>query len=206
MKITLDHIGKRFNNDWIFRNLNYTFSVPNNYVILGANGSGKSTMLQLLAGKIQASEGSVKYEINNKIIHDDRVYNFLSYAAPYQELIEEFTLMEMLNLHFKFKKILHSLDLQKIIEILKLGKFRNKPLKYFSSGMKQRVKLILALLSDTQLVMLDEPLSNLDKAGYQWYHDLITKYSNDRMIVVCSNKQEDEYFFCKNVLQVEDYK
>ena len=206
MKIDLLNIGKRFNNDWIFRKINYTFSSPHHYAILGANGSGKSTLLQLIVGKIQASEGKTAYYFEENIITDEKIYQYVSMAAPYQELIEEFTLKEMISFHLKFKQSIGRIEVSGMIEILGQKKFSNRPLKYFSSGMKQRVKLALSLLSDTPLVLLDEPLSNLDQEGCQWYRKLVNDFGKNRMILVCSNKQEQEYFFCDQFLQIEDYK
>ena len=206
MKIELLNIGKKFNKDWIFRKIDHTFTPANHCAILGANGSGKSTLLQLIGGRIQSSEGKTNYFVNEKLIPDEKIYSLISLAAPYQELIEEFTLLEMLRFHKKFKKSIGNLEVKDIVEILGQGKFRNRVLKYFSSGMKQRVKLAIAILSDTPLLLLDEPLSNLDRSGYNWYRKLIEEYSHDRIIIVCSNNQEQEYFFCDQFLQLEDYK
>jgi ABC-type multidrug transport system ATPase subunit len=82
----------------------------------------------------------------------------------------------------------------------------HKPIRVFSSGMKQRVKLILALLSDVSIVLLDEPTMNLDETGTRWYLDLIGEMAKDRIIVVCSNLQHQETAFCKEKLFIEDYK
>ncbi len=205
MEITLENIGRRFNRDWIFRNVNYSFLKGSSYAILGRNGSGKSTLLQLIAGSLTPSEGTIDIFLNGKPCDPDEVYHSLSIAAPYLELIEEFTLSEMIDFHFKFKSYLPGLDKKTILEILELQKAKNKALKYFSSGMKQRTKLALAICSNTPLLLLDEPASNLDAEAISWYLDLIKTYTPGRTVIVCSN-QEFEYSFCQHQIRISDYK
>ena len=205
MEITLENIGRRFNRDWIFRNVNYSFLKGSSYAILGRNGSGKSTLLQLIAGSLTPSEGTIDIFLNGKPCDPDEVYHSLSIAAPYLELIEEFTLSEMIDFHFKFKSYLPGLDKKTILEILELQKAKNKALKYFSSGMKQRTKLALAIFSATPLLLLDEPASNLDAEAISWYLDLIKTYTPGRTVIVCSN-QEFEYSFCQHQIRISDYK
>jgi ABC-type multidrug transport system ATPase subunit len=206
MRIKLDTIGKRYNYEWIFRNVNYEFTSENNYVILGANGSGKSTLLQVIAGSLMSSDGTITYSLNQKNILAEDIYTQLSIATPYLELFDEFTLRESIEFQKQFKPFYENLDCKQIIELLQFEKSADKQLKYFSSGMKQRVRLALAIVSKTPLLLLDEPTSNLDKKGIDWYQQLINNYSNQRLIIVCSNQQEHEYTFCNKQLNIEDYK
>ncbi len=206
MNIKLQNIGKRYNYEWIFRKVNLEFSSENNYVILGANGSGKSTLLQTISSNLIASEGEIIYQKQNITIDLEEIYKELSYAAPYIELFEEFTLTESIEFHAKFKPFFKNLNAKEIIAITELEKAKDKQLKYFSSGMKQRVRLALAILSDTPLLLLDEPTSNLDKNAIAWYQNLVTSFSENRLIIVASNQQEYEYTFCNKEIRVEDYK
>lgn len=206
MQITLTNIGKRYNYEWIFRKVNYEFTSDNNYVILGGNGSGKSTLLQVITGNIMQSEGEVNYTISDSKIENETIFKHLSFAAPYLELFEEFTLAESIEFQAKFKPFYKELDTKKIIELTQLEKAKDKQLKQYSSGMKQRVKLALAILSDTPLLLLDEPTSNLDKKAIDWYQNLINNYSQNRLIFVCSNQQEYEYLFCNKQLFIEEFK
>lgn len=205
MQIILEQIGRRFNREWIFKNINYSFKSGQSYAILGINGSGKSTLLQVISSSLTPSTGTLKYIVEEKEIDVENVYQHLSIAAPYLELIEEFTLLEVLDFHFSFKKRLNNLNNQALINLLNMDSSKNKQLKYFSSGMKQRVKLILAFCSDTTILLLDEPTSNLDEQGIAWYLDLVNQFSKDRLIIVCSN-QAHEYAFCKHQLSVTDFK
>ncbi len=205
MEIVLENLGRRFNRDWIFREINYTFTSPQTYAILGINGSGKSTLLQILNGSLSPSAGNICFFYQQKIVEIGQVYRHISLAAPYLELIEEFSLMEMISFHFQFKKYLSGMDQQKIIGLLQMESSKHKLIKYFSSGMKQRVKLALAFCADTPLLMLDEPTANLDTQGIDWYLQLIERFSANRLTIICSN-QEHEYQFCQNRLNISDYK
>ena len=205
MQIILEQIGRRFNREWIFKNINYSFKSGESYAILGINGSGKSTLLQVISSSLTPSTGTLKYIVEEKEIDVENVYQHLSIAAPYLELIEEFTLLEVLDFHFSFKERLNNLNNQALIDLLNMDSSKNKQLKYFSSGMKQRVKLILAFCSDTLILLLDEPTSNLDEQGIAWYLDLVNQFSKDRILIVCSN-QAHEYAFCNHQLSILDYK
>jgi len=206
MKIQLANVGKRYNYEWIFRNINYEFTSDSNYVILGANGSGKSTLLQVIAGNLMSSEGNISYLSGQKNIVQEHIFTHLSIATPYLDLFEEFTLEESIEFQKKFKSYYKDMDVKHLIDILQLEKAAGKQLKYFSSGMKQRVRLALAIVSQTPILLLDEPTSNLDKKGIDWYQQLIHQYSEERLIIVCSNQQELEYTFCDKQLNIEDYK
>lgn len=205
INIILENIGRRFNRDWIFRGIDYTFTGGESYAILGSNGSGKSTLLQILNGSLSPSAGDINFLNNGEKIDIEKVFNYLSLAAPYLELIEEFSLEEVIDFHFKFKPYKAGINKNNIIELLSLPGSKNKLVRYFSSGMKQRLKLALAFCSDTPMLMLDEPTSNLDKQGVDWYLSLVQQFAQGRLTIVCSN-QEHEYSFCKHSLNISDYK
>ncbi|MDB4921257.1 ATP-binding cassette domain-containing protein [Mucilaginibacter sp.] len=205
MKISLQNIGRRFNREWIFRGVDHTFTDNKTYAILGPNGSGKSTLLQVLNGSLAPSVGQLNYFYNDAGVEITEVYKHLSLAAPYLELIEEFTLGEVIDFHFKFKPYKAGIDKNEVIELLAMDSSKNKMIKYFSSGMKQRLKLALAFCSDTPMLMLDEPTSNLDTQGVDWYLSLVQKFAANRLTIICSN-QEHEYSFCDERLNITDYK
>jgi len=206
LKITLKDIGRRYNNEWIFRHINYTFESGKSYAILGHNGSGKSTFLKVLSSSLTPSEGELVYNYGDEVLGVDQVYQQLSLAAPYVELIEEFTLMELIDFHFKFKSYLPSFDKETVISLLGLEHALDREIRFFSSGMRQRVKLVLACCSASSLVMLDEPTSNLDSSGEEWYLTLIDRTKlKSRILVVCSN-QKKEYEFCDEHISILDFK
>jgi ABC-type multidrug transport system ATPase subunit len=169
MQISLSDTGKRFNREWIFRNLNYQFVSGKSYAITGPNGSGKSTLLQVIAGSVAASEGKISYQLDGKPIEPEKVFQQVSIAAPYEEVVEEMTLTEFLQFHRKFKPLLNGFRVPDIIASVGLSAAAAKQIRYFSSGMKQRVKLAQAFFSDTSCLLLDEPCTNLDVEGIAMY-------------------------------------
>jgi len=205
MKVSLTDTGKRFNRDWIFRHLSWNFEEGNSYAIIGPNGSGKSTLLQVISGSMQISEGNVQYSMLNTQCPIDQVYNHVSICAPYLETVEEMTVKEFLEFHHRFKPFLSSVTIDSIISIVGLEKAINKQIRYYSSGMMQRVKLAQAIFSDVPVVLLDEPCTNLDLTGVGLYHQLINDYCKNRLVIVSSN-DEVEYRFCNQRINISDYK
>ena len=205
MKIDLTNLGKRYNREWIFRNLNFRFDIHKRYAITGPNGSGKSTLLQVIAGSNIYNEGSIEYSILHKEISPDKIYKNLSFCAPYLDLIEEMTLSEFFIFHNKMKDWISTVDTRQIIILLKLEKSAHKQIRNFSSGMKQRVKLAQAIFSDVPVILLDEPATNLDEEGVQLYNFLIENYCKKRLVIVSSN-DEKEYAFCEEVIDMMNYK
>ncbi|UTA69128.1 ATP-binding cassette domain-containing protein [Emticicia sp. 21SJ11W-3] len=205
MKIELANIGKKYRNEWIFRNTNLTFSSNESYTFVGPNGSGKSTLLQVIAGSLPQSEGQIAYIENGEVLSIEEFYKKITIAAPYLELIEEFTLLEMVDFHIKFKPLKNNISPVQFLELIQLAHHKNKSIKNFSSGMKQRLKLGLAFYSDCPVIMLDEPTSNLDAQASGWYLSQVEQHTQNRLLIICSN-QPQEYTFCKNIIDIRDYK
>mgnify|MGYP003401625505 CR=1 FL=1 len=205
MTISLSDAGKRFNRDWIFRHFNYTFEAGRSYAITGPNGSGKSTLLQALSGALMLNEGKCEWSMVNSELAPENVYRHISICAPYLEVIEEMTLKEFLEFHHGFKPFLAGLTTETIIAAVGLEKAVNKQIRYYSSGMKQRVKLAQCIFSDTAIILLDEPCTNLDAAGMELYHQLINDHCKKRMVIVSSNDHH-EYEFCTEKINILNFK
>jgi ABC-type multidrug transport system ATPase subunit len=201
VQLSLSNAGKRFNKDWIFKDLNYSFEMGQHYALIGNNGSGKSTLLQVIAGYASLSKGTIEWGESDT----NSIYKQISIAAPYLELIEEFTTLEQIEFHEKFKPLRKDFTATDLIELVGLKTAANKQIRYFSSGMKQRLKLALAIFSDTPILLLDEPCSNLDKEGYTLYQDMINQYAMHKLIIVGSNDMQ-EYAFCSKYINLLDYK
>jgi ABC-type multidrug transport system ATPase subunit len=204
MKILLTDAGKRYNREWIFRHLTQVFETGQCYAITGHNGSGKSTLLQVVAGAILPNEGKLVMTTNSEIAAEEH-YKYVSITAPYLELVEEMTATEFLDFHRSFKPFLQNMSLPDVLKEVELSHAADKQIRYFSSGMKQRLKLAQGILSDTAFVLLDEPCTNLDETGIRLYQRLINTYTQDRCVIVSSNDQQ-EYGFCKSFINIQDYK
>ncbi|HEU0226827.1 MAG TPA: ATP-binding cassette domain-containing protein [Arachidicoccus soli] len=205
MQITLADAGKRFNRDWIFKSLDYTFVQGNAYAIIGNNGSGKSTLLQSISGAVELSAGQCNWSMDLAKISTENVFRYMAIAAPSLELVEEMTAKEFLNFHSVFKPFVSHLSINEILELVQLSSAAKKQIRYFSSGMKQRVKLAQAIFSDAPVILLDEPCTNLDRSGYNLYHQLIKDFCKEKLVIVSSN-DEEEYFFCSEKIDIRDYK
>ena len=205
-RIQLTDIAKRYAREWIFRGVKLEFHSNQSYVILGSNGSGKSTLLQVISSFLTPSKGRIQFYSDKGEIPIEEVYKHFSIATPYLELPEEFTLLEVIDFHRKLKPFFNDFTDDQIVEIIGLSHAKTKKLSNYSSGMKQRVKLGLAILSKTNLLLLDEPTSNLDAQAIEWFRNLISEYKKNRIIIVCSNHIKAEYEFCKHEIVMEDYK
>ncbi len=205
MKLTVENVGKKFISEWILRGVDLELNAGESYTFVGPNGSGKSTLIQLLMGSVPPSEGTILYRKNGRELDIDDWYKEIVLAAPYLELIEEFTLRELVDFHLKFKPLKNNFRAADFEDFVQLSHVRHKIVRHFSSGMKQRVKLGLAFLSDVPVVFLDEPTSNLDTMGVQWYLDNVVILTEKQLVVLGSN-QAQEYEFCKNIVSVSAFK
>ena len=206
MRIEMEQAAKRYRNEWILRKLDLQFSAGSSYAVSGPNGSGKSTLLKMLSGYLSPSKGKIRYFFREKPLPVSELYRHLSLAAPYIELIEEFSLLEALHFHRRFKALLPGMSTEQFLEMVDLpASAQKKIIRHYSSGMKQRFKIALALCSDTPFVILDEPTTNLDRKGVQWYRDLIMKMMQDRLLIIASNVEED-FDFCQQRIDILSYK
>lgn len=201
MQITLSNIGKKFNRNWIFRGIDLQLELGKSYAVLGANGSGKSTFLKLISGFIVPSEGEIRYTKEQEI-PQEKIYKSISCVAPYLEIYEEYTIPEIIKFQKKF--IPFTLNDEEIISELNLPV--DRVIEDFSSGMKQKVKLGLALFSSSEILLFDEPTINLDAKAKEWYVAKIQKIRKERLLVICSNYEDVEYDFCEELIQIENFK
>lgn len=201
--VELHKVSKRFNNLILFKEIHFQFEIGQVSAILGDNGSGKSTLLQIISGYQKQSSGDITYHSS---INSDKLYQFLSIAAPYLDLYEDFTLLEMVKFYFNFK----SSDCNNPIDILRDGMFEesqfDRQIRYFSSGMKQRLKLLLAFYSQVPLILLDEPLSNLDSASTEWFVRQIERKRKSASILICTNNHPIEVSLTDKVLRIDNFR
>lgn len=204
ISIELTNISKKFVQEWIFRTISVTVNSQHNYAVIGPNGSGKSTLLQCISGLVPLTTGSIAFEINNQKISTEDIFRHISVVSPAIELIEEFTLPELFDFHTKFKDIRFT-TAKEFAEAIFLEQHLHKQIKHFSSGMKQRLKLGLAFFSSSEIILFDEPTTNLDSFGNKWYSENCERLTENRLLFVASN-QKHEYEFCDKFINIVDFK
>jgi len=201
MKITLEKLSKRYLYDWIIRDMDFVFE-PNSIIgINGINGSGKSTLIKLLSGYLSPSEGKISYTLDGSKIERSDLYQHFSLAAPYTDLIQEYDAKEMFLFHTQFKKLRKHIQVEDFLEVVNLKGNKGKQIQFYSSGMKQRLQLAIALLTDSRLLLLDEPTSYLDNANKEWFYTLLEKNLKDRTVIIASNDLDD-FRYCTNVISL----
>lgn len=206
MEIILENVGKKFNTEWILRKVNLRLVGGKGYAFVGSNGSGKSTLIRVITGQLPANEGQVVYRSESGEVHIDDWYRYQVMAAPYLELVEEFSLREFVAFHRSFKPFKQNLSVNDFINFAELSHAENKLIRHFSSGMKQRLRLALAFQTDVPVVFLDEPTSNLDSKGSQWYYDHVVRLLDTDQIVIVGSNQPQEYTFCEQIVSMADFK
>lgn len=187
----------------VLKPFDHTFQSGDKVAILGGNGSGKSTFLKLLSGALSPSGGEINIESDQSKLDVSAWMRSVAFCAPYTELIESYTLDELAEFQSSFRPFRNNIQAKDILEIAELGHARNKEIKHFSSGMRQRAKLALTILSDTPILLLDEPVSNLDKKAMAWMKNLLVEHLGNRIFVVGSNYQPEEIALCTEGITIQ---
>lgn len=195
-------LGKRYNRHWLFRQAEISIGQGQALAVTGANGSGKSTLLQMLAGLLPPSEGSVQWLLHGQPIDGSQWFRHMGIASPYMDLPEELTLLELLRFHQRFKPFINSWQAHDLVQALRFSGHEHKQVALFSSGMKQRLKLGLAIFSQNDILLLDEPTANMDAPNAAWYAETLPTLLPNRLVIVFSNDPA-EYAFCNQVLHLQ---
>jgi heme exporter protein A len=199
-------LKKTFGRRLIFNNINFDLSSCTIFGITGANGSGKSTLIKIIAGLNSPTSGKIIYKDDEKTIEPEKLHNFIGFVSPYLVLYDEFSAWENLNYFADIRDI--QFNKEKINHLLNqflLYSRKDDLLKTYSSGMKQRMKFIFALMHSPKLILLDEPTSNLDDEGKESVYHIIEDEGKENIIIVASNEKSDLQF-CNEKLKLEDYK
>ena len=206
MDLLLSDISKHFGREVVFKGISLSLASGSRTAILGPNGSGKSTLLQVIGGALIPTEGSIEHRLKGQVVPQEQVYRHISIAAPYLGLYEDLSLRQAVEFHARFKPLRAGLKPSDVARIAYLDQALEKPVLHFSSGMKQRLKLALAILSDTPLLLLDEPASNLDAEAIAWYRALLQEHMSGRTLLIASNRQAAEHDLCADSVEIGKYK
>ncbi len=203
MEIYAKDVGKKFGREWLFRHFTYHFAPGKRYAITGRNGSGKTTLLKLLAATLPYNEGTIGYHAHGAAVEPDALYQHLAWTGPYTGLPPEMTLAEIFTFHQKFKPL--RVPLQAFAAHLQLEHALDRPLNAFSSGMKQKLQIGLALFSENSLLLLDEPTANFDTHNIRWFEEMLQEVAPTRTVLISTN-QAHEVALCDATLALETWK
>lgn len=194
-----DAVAKKFTRKHLFKNINIAVSISDSLCIKGPNGSGKSTLLKILACQLKPTQGSVTYLKDEVAIEEDAVYNHVGFLSPHIEPYGELTAVE--NMEFIRKKAVSSEQVQLLLEKFGLMGHGNERVKFFSSGLKQRLKYLLSIINDPPVLLLDEPGTNLDSSGKNILYSHIASIAQKKIIILASNDSVEEKL-CNGVLSL----
>lgn len=204
--LTLDKVSKIFGRRLVFKDISLQMHSGNVYGIAGCNGSGKSTLAKIIAGLISPSSGSMLHSAGNKKIENENLHDYLGFVSPYLFLYDEFTAEENLYHFAKIRGIkINNSKVDNLFELFNLADRKKDILKGYSSGMKQRMKFIFALQHSPQILIFDEPTSNLDNAGKDAVYKLIEEEGKNSLVIIASNEEVD-LSYCSEIIDVEKFK
>ena len=195
MKLFVDKIGKKFGEKKIFQNISFELTSGKSAAIVGPNGSGKTTLVRIICGLLRPTNGEVIYIENEHPIELQRFHRSLGMVGPYLQLYEELTARENLTFFAKMKGIADAEGrISYLMNRLNLAGREDDPVKTYSSGMHQRLKYIFALLAEPEVLVLDEPTSNLDSDGINRVYEIMSEQKKDKILLFATNDQMDLKF------------
>ncbi len=199
-------LTKSFGRRLIFKEINFNWEKNGIFGISGHNGSGKSTLVKIIAGLISPTKGKIIHKNSDKEIIPEKLHDHIGFVAPYLVLYEEFSAWENLEIFAKIRGIeLDKERVKKHLEEFLIYNRRNDLVKTYSSGMKQRLKFVFALMHLPEVLIFDEPTSNLDEEGKKVVYDIINDEGKNRIVIIASNEKKD-LEFCDEILYLEKYK
>lgn len=174
--------------------------------ITGANGSGKSTLVRIIAGVLTPTRGQVGFWSNGDEVHKDDRALWVALVAPYLQLYDGLTFEENLRFVSKVRTNRSKASVQELMERVELADRAGDLIGTFSSGMKQRARFAVALAAGSELLLLDEPSSNLDAIGVEMVKHIIDAEAASGTAVVLATNSREETGWCERSLRIEDFK
>ncbi len=192
MHVAAEAVSKKFNRRQVFADVSFEVAPGEVFGITGRNGSGKSTLLRIIGGLLTPSGGRMRYRHGDADVEAEKLYPHIGYAAPYLVLYEEFNAAENLALYARIRGVgLTAGEIDGLLQRVGLPTDRRDPIRSFSSGMKQRMKLLFAIFHRPPLLLLDEPISNLDSEGMAVVYDLVAEQRKRGSVIIATNDAED---------------
>jgi len=207
--IEVRELTKRFSRYPAFTPVTFTIEPSTVFAVVGVNGAGKSTLLKILAGVLAPTKGSIQYRDNSTQLKREEIETRSALVAPYLELYPELTAIEHLRFVADLRGKTHSDSVYKEL-LLHLGLKEEalsstRYLSGFSSGMRQRVKIAMALTAEPDLLFLDEPTSNLDADGIAVVEEQIRKVVSRGTTVILATNEERERKLATSEIMLTPY-
>jgi len=191
MKVEARGIRKVFNRRVIFRDVSFSLEEGKVLLVTGRNGSGKSTLVKIVSHVLSPTAGSVTFTDGGGPVKG-AVARHLGLVSPYLQLYDEFTASEHLDMAMTLRGLRPDpAGADALLERVGLFPRRNDPVRTYSSGMKQRLKYAFALLHRPAVLLLDEPMSNLDAEGIGMVRGVMDEQRAAGILVVATNDLTD---------------
>ena len=199
-------ITKTFGRRLIFEQISFSYEGKGVFGISGPNGSGKSTLVKIISGLLSPSKGKIIHKNQEKEIIPERLHNHIGFVSPYLVLYEEFSAWENLNYFARIRGVQFEKErVEKLLDHFLLLNRKDDMVKTYSSGMKQRMKFIFALMHNPDLLILDEPTSNLDEEGKNSVYNIVREEGKKNIVIIASNEKTD-LNLCGDVIHLVEYK
>lgn len=203
INIFADSVTKRFGSNLLFKELTFSVTQGESFYITGANGAGKSTLLQILAGIQSPYSGTVKWTQNNVTINTEDYLKYSGFTSPLVNPYDMLTAVE--NMEFVSNHKIDEDKINKLLQKFNIYKERNRQIKLYSSGMKQRLKIINAIINNPTVIFFDEPGSNLDTRGKDILYSTIEELKPDKIIIIATNEPDEIKLCTKGIVLDERY-
>lgn len=202
--IHVDNVYKHFHKKEVLNGVNFTINENEHLIILGANGAGKSVLVETIAGLIKPSEGKINYhfdstDLNQQIGVQFQAIDFPSNLTPYDVI--------QFNIDL-FKINIDKDELEELIIAFKIDRFINQKCSKLSGGQKQRLNVLLALINKPKVVFLDEFSTGLDFLIKSQIEEFLLNYAqkNNITVVIVSHDVNEIEIFAKKIVALSQGK
>lgn len=207
--VKVEHLSHRYNIQWAVRDINFEIAEKGIYGLLGSNGAGKSTMMNIISGVIKQTEGNVfvkGLDIRENPVESKRKLGFLPQKPPlYNDLTVEEFLMHSAGLRWMAKKDTKP-AVDDVLERCGITHFRNRLIKNLSGGYQQRVGIAQAIVHSPELVILDEPTNGLDPNQIVEIRNLIKEIANESTVILSTHILPEIQTICDHIIMIEEGK
>jgi heme exporter protein A len=198
LTLNVSGLGKRFGARLVLQDVSFSAAPGEIVGVAGPNGSGKSTLLHILCGLLRPTRGRVEYSAGGPLT-PNQARSRIGFCGPSLQLYDDLSASENLAFFARWRGIPAAVD--ELLARVGLDPSRKDPLRAYSSGMRQRVKLAWALMHGPSVLLLDEPGANLDDAGRALVAAIVAAHARRGLAVVASN-DPDELALCGRVVTV----